>query len=205
METLKRNMVNLGKGLAVWIVLLLLNTRGNEANVNGIEILLDTVLASMLISESQVGRRIAALTTVLTIVITILPLSGGVEISLLIGSAALAVLLLKIFSDDISNYETPVPMADNCVVWKARNIFNPFERYSYSPDGGIHIRTGILRRCYSRILTANVTAEVTQSIWQRMLGLSNVTFKNNFNGEKFGNKDIKNIRLKTAHELIKWL
>ena len=97
METLKRNMVNLGKGLAVWIVLLFLNTRGNEANVNGIKILLDTVLASMLISESQVGRRIAALTTVLTIVITILPLSGGVEISLLIGSAALAVLLLKIF------------------------------------------------------------------------------------------------------------
>lgn len=62
METLKRNMVNLGKGLAVWIVRLFLNTRGNEANVNGIKILLDTVLASMLISESQVGRRIAALT-----------------------------------------------------------------------------------------------------------------------------------------------
>ena len=30
METLKRNLINLGKGFIVWFILLLLNTRSNE-------------------------------------------------------------------------------------------------------------------------------------------------------------------------------
>ena len=50
METLKRNLINLGKGFIVWFILLLLNTRSNEAAVNGIKILLDVILASMIIS-----------------------------------------------------------------------------------------------------------------------------------------------------------
>lgn len=53
METLKRNLINLGKGFIVWFILLLLNTRSNEAAVNGIKILLDVILVSMIISDFQ--------------------------------------------------------------------------------------------------------------------------------------------------------
>ena len=81
METLKRNLINLGKGFIVWFILLLLNTRSNEAAVNGIKILLDVILASMIISENRTGRRIALLTTALTILITILQMPSGVEIN----------------------------------------------------------------------------------------------------------------------------
>ena len=77
METLKRNLINLGKGFIVWFILLLLNTRSNEAAVNGIKILLDVILASMIISENRAGRRIALLTTALTILITILQMPSG--------------------------------------------------------------------------------------------------------------------------------
>ena len=100
METLKRNLINLGKGFIVWFILLLLNTRSNEAAVNGIKILLDVILASMIISENRTGRRIALLTTALTILITILQMPSGVEIILLIGLSLFSLWLLKKFPDD---------------------------------------------------------------------------------------------------------
>lgn len=211
METLKRNLINLGKGFIVWFILLLLNTRSNEAAVNGIKILLDVILASMIISENRTGRRIALLTTALTILITILQMPSGVEIILLIGLSLFSLWLLKKFPDDRSldespNYEDSTALIVNeDVVWKAKNVFNPFEYYTYSPDNGVCIRKGILRRSYSTIPTTTTRVEITQFIWQRIFGLCEVTFVSNFSGQKFGDKSMKNVRLKAAGELMRML
>lgn len=199
METLKRNLINLGKGFIVWFILLLLNTRSNEAAVNGIKILLDVILASMIISENRTGRCIALLTTALTILITILQMPSGVEIILLIGLSLFSLWLLKKFPDDRSlddspNYEDSTALIVNeDVVWKAKNVFNPFEYYTYSPDNGVCIRKGILRRSYSTIPTTTTRVEITQFIWQRIFGLCEVTFVSNFSGQKFGDKSMEKV------------
>ena len=202
METLKRNLINMGKGFIVWFILLLLNTRSNEAYVNSIKILLDVVLASMIISENRTGRRIAILTTALTVLVTILQMPSVMEIILLIGLAIFSLWLLKKFSDDRSLDDNPkykdadALIVNDGAIWKAKNVFNPFERYSYSPDNGVCIRKGILRRSYSTIPTTTTRAEITQFIWQRIFGLCEVTFVSNFSGQKFGDKSMKNIRLR---------
>lgn len=211
METLKRNLVNLGKGFIVWFVLLILNTRSNEAGVNGIKILLDAVLASMIISENRTGRRIAILTTALTVLVTILQMPSGMEIILLIGLSLFSLWLLKMFPDDRSsndnlNDEDPAALiVDDGVIWRAKNVFNPFEHYSYSLDNGVCIRKGILRRSYSTIPTTTTRVEITQSVWQTIFGVCEVTFVSNFSGQKFSDKSMKNVRLKAARELMRIL
>ena len=76
---------------------------------------------------------------------------------------------------------------------------------TYSPDNGVCIRKGILRRSYSTIPTTTTRVEITQFIWQRIFGLCEVTFVSNFSGQKFGDKSMKNVRLKAAGELMRML
>ena len=45
MESVKNGLLNFCKGFGIWFVLLILNTRSGEASVNGLKIILDTVLA----------------------------------------------------------------------------------------------------------------------------------------------------------------
>ena len=80
MESIKRGLVNFGKGFGIWIILLLFNTRSGESDVNGIKIILDVILAVILTGNYRKGKYMAMLVAILTTVITFLPLQAGWEI-----------------------------------------------------------------------------------------------------------------------------
>lgn len=44
MESVKSSLINFCKGFGIWFLLLLFNTRGGEADVNGFKIVLGVVL-----------------------------------------------------------------------------------------------------------------------------------------------------------------
>ena len=97
----------------------------------------------------------------------------------------------------------PESVADNQpTFWKSRNWLNPFETYIYSPDAGISIRKGIIRRTYITIPTTTTKARIHQGILQRLLGFSDVSFQNNYTGQQFGEDTLQNIRFKSARELM---
>lgn len=212
METVKSGLVNFAKGFGIWFLLLLFNTRSGEASVNGFKIILDIILAIVLVGTYRTGRYIALLTAALTVVVTFLPFSAGVEILLLIGIAVLGGVLLKKVPEDILtshsegsecfDYESVGPDSSS---WKSRNFFNPFESYSYSPDGGVSICKGIIRRSYSTVPTTTTRVRIYQSIWQRLLGFCDVSFQNNYTGQQFGEDCLKNIRFRAAMELVQML
>ena len=96
MESIKRELINFGKGFGIWIILLLFNTWSGESNVNGIKIILDAILAVVLAGSYRKGKYVAMLVAVLTTVATFLPLQSGWEILLLIGIVVLGGILLKV-------------------------------------------------------------------------------------------------------------
>lgn len=96
MESIKRGLVNFGKGFGIWIILLLFNTRSGESDVNGIKIILDVILAVILTGNYRKGKYMAMLVAILTTVITFLPLQAGWEILLLLGITVLGWILLKV-------------------------------------------------------------------------------------------------------------
>lgn len=87
-------------------------------------------------------------------------------------------------------------------IWKTRNFFDPFERYSYSPNVGVSIHKGIVRKSYSTVPTTTTRARIDQSIWQWLLGLCDVSFQNIYTGQPFGEDCLKNIRFRSAMELM---
>ena len=68
MESIKRGLVNFGKGFGIWIILLLFNTRSGEGDVNGIKIILDVILAVILTGNYRKGKYMAMLVAILTTV-----------------------------------------------------------------------------------------------------------------------------------------
>lgn len=212
MESVKSGLINFAKGFGIWFLLLLFNTHSGEDSVNGFKIILDIILAIVLVGTYRTGRYIALLTAALTVVVTFLPFSAGVEILLLIGIAVLGGVLLKKVPEDILtshsegsecfDYESVGPDSSS---WKNRNFFNPFESYSYSPDGGVSICKGIIRRSYSTVPTTTTRVRIYQSIWQRLLGFCDVSFQNNYTGQQFGEDCLKNIRFRAAMELVQML
>ena len=99
MESVKKSVKNFGKGFGIWLILLLLNTRAGESSVNGIKIIMDTLLSIILIGNNKKAREAALGISALTVVVTCLKLPGGVEMLLLIGIAVLGVMVLKNIPD----------------------------------------------------------------------------------------------------------
>ena len=85
MESVKKSVKNFGKGFGIWLILLLLNTRAGESSVNGIKIIMDTLLSIILIGNNKKAREAALGISALTVVVTCLKLPGDVEMLLLIG------------------------------------------------------------------------------------------------------------------------
>lgn len=148
------------------------------------------------------------LTAALTVVLTLLTIPAGLEIFLLIGISILSGILLKIMSEDIptTQFGEAVTLEHRTTkdaqwLWKSQNFFNPFEKYFYSPDTGISICKGIIRRSYIPIPTITVKVRIDQNIWQRILGFSNVSFQNVYTGQQFSECCLKNIRFCSAMEL----
>lgn len=214
MESIKRGLVNFGKGFGIWIILLLFNTRSGESDVNGIKIILDVILAVILVGNYRKGKYMAMLVAILTTVITLLPLQAGWEILLLLGITALGWILLKVSLEDVHEnqmigqeyYESEAVDNNQLVTsWKSRNWLNPFESYAYSPDAGVSVCKGIIRRTYSTIPTMTTRAKIHQSIWQRLFGFCDVSFQNNYTGQQFGEEILMNIRFKSAIKLMQIL
>lgn len=212
MESVKSSLINFCKGFGIWFLLLLFNTRSGEADVNGFKIILDIIIAVILVGSYKTGKYIALLTAVLTVVVTLLPLPSGLEILLLTGISVLGGVLLKIMPEDIlKNQASERRTFDygttgyDSLNWRSRNFFNPFESYSYSPDGGISICKGIIRRTYSIVPTVTTRARIHQCIWQRFLGFCDVSFQNNYTGQQFGEDCLKNIRFRSAMKLMQML
>ena len=59
MESVKKSVKNFGKGFGIWLILLLLNTRAGESSVNGIKIIMDTLLSIILIGNNKKARETA--------------------------------------------------------------------------------------------------------------------------------------------------
>ena len=168
MESVKKSVKNFGKGFGIWLILLLLNTRAGESSVNGIKIIMDTLLSIILIGNNKKAREAALGISALTVVVTCLKLPGDVEMLLLIGIAVLGVMVLKNIPDMeetseaqndylASSYET-----DDELPWNTRNVFWPFEKYSFSPDQGICIQKGVIKRTYMKIKTKNIQIRINR-------------------------------------------
>lgn len=212
MESVKSSLINFCKGFGIWFLLLLFNTRSGEADVNGFKIVLDIIIAVILVGNYKTGKYIALLTAAMTVVVTVLTLPTGLEILLLTGISILGGVLLKTMPEDILTTQSRGTRAFECgttgydsLNWKSRNFLNPFESYSYSPDGGISICKGIIRRTYSTVPTVTTRARIHQSIWQRLLGFCDVSFQNNYTGQQFGEDCLKNIRFRAAMKLMQIL
>lgn len=212
MESVKSSLTNFCKGFGIWFLLLLFNTRSGEADVNGFKIILDIIIAVILVGSYKTGKYIALLTAAMTVVATLLPLSSGFEILLLTGISVLGVVLLKTMPEEIlTNPWSERRIFDygttgyDSLNWRSRNFLNPFESYFYSPDSGISICKGIIRRTYSTVPTVTTRARIHQSIWQRFLGFCDVSFQNNYTGQQFGEDCLKNIRFRSAMKLMQML
>lgn len=213
MESVKSSLLKFCKEFGIWFVLLLLNTRSGEADVNGIKNVLDIILAVIFVGSYKNGKYVAFLVAALTTMLTVLPLAVGLEIVLLLGSAVLGCILLKaVPEDDIVSHEADYTQTyvygayENMPrMWQSRNFFNPFETYTYSPDGGVSICKGIIRRTYSTVPTITTRARIHQSIWQRLLGFCDVSFQNNYTGQQFGEDILKNMRFRSAMELMQMM
>lgn len=208
MESVKSSLINFCKGFGIWFLLLLFNTRSGETNVNGFKIVLDIIIAVTLVGNYKTGKYIALLTAAMTVVVTVLNLPTGLEILLLTGISILGGVLLKTVPGDILTTQSRGTRAFDCgttgydtLNWKSRNFLNPFESYSYSPDVGISICKGIIRRTYSTVPTVTIRVRIHQSIWQRFLGFCDVSFQNNYTGQQFGEDCLKNIRFRSAMKL----
>lgn len=212
MDSVKNSLINFCKGFGIWFLLLLLNTRSGEAEVNGIKTILDIILAIILVSSNGNGKGNALLIAAMTVVVTLLPLSAGFEILMLVGIVILGGVLLKktpvetvrTHSEEIWN---PAGGFAGCTphFWKSRNFLNPFETYSFSPDRGVNIRKGIIQRSFILIPTTTTRPKIDQRIWQRFLGLCDMSFQNNYTGQQFGEDCMKNIRFRSAMELMEML
>lgn len=209
MESVKSSLISFCKGFGIWFLLLIFNTRNGDAEVNGFKIILDIIIAVILVGSYKTGKYIALLTAAMTVVVTLLPLSSGLEILLLTGISVLGVVLLKTMPEDIlTNQSSERRTFDygttgyDSLNWRSRNFLNPFESYSYSPDGGISICKGIIRRTYSTVSTVTTRVRIHQSIWQRFLGFCDVSFQNNYTGQQFGEDCLKNIRFRSAMKLM---
>lgn len=212
MESVKSSLISFCKGFGIWFLLLIFNTRNGDAEVNGFKIILDIIIAVILVGSYKTGKYIALLTAAMTVVVTLLPLSSGLEILLLTGISVLGVVLLKTMPEDIlTNQSSERRTFDygttgyDSLNWRSRNFLNPFESYSYSPDGGISICKGIIRRTYSTVSTVTTRVRIHQSIWQRFLGFCDVSFQNNYTGQQFGEDCLKNIRFRSAMKLMQML
>ena len=89
--------------------------------------------------------------------------------------------------------------------WKSRNWLNPFEIYVYSPNKGISVRKGIITQTYSIIPTTTTSPKIYRCIWQRLLGFCDVSFQNNYTGGQFGEDVLKNVRFRSARNLLQML
>ena len=207
MESVKKSVKNFGKGFGIWLILLLLNTRAGESSVNGIKIIMDTLLCIILIGNNKKAREAALGISALTVVVTCLKLPGGVEMLLLIGIAVLGVMVLKNIPDmeeiseaqndySASSYET-----DDELPWNTRNVFWPFEKYSFSPDQGICIQKGVIKRTYMKIKTKNIQIRINQTIMQRIFRICDISFLSDYTGFEYGSEVLRNVRLKYAMEL----
>lgn len=212
MESVKSSLISFCKGFGIWFLLLIFNTRNGDAEVNGFKIILDIIIVVILVGSYKTGKYIALLTAAMTVVVTLLPLSSGLEILLLTGISVLGVVLLKTMPEDIlTNQSSERRTFDygttgyDSLNWRSRNFLNPFESYSYSPDGGISICKGIIRRTYSTVPTVTTRVRIHQSIWQRFLGFCDVSFQNNYTGQQFGEDCLKNIRFRSAMKLMQML
>ena len=210
MGTLKQTLLKVLAGIGMWILLLIFNTRNGEAGLNSVKIVLDVILAVMLVGrDSVLEKRIALGVAVITTVVTFLKIPSWIEMIELLAVIIISVFLLHFFSEDLDTKPkkivTPKVQAATPNVaefWKEMNRLNPlFEKYSYSSATGITIQKGILARKLKSINTKVIRIGIDQSVFQRMLGLCDVSFYNSFTGAAYGNDIMHNIKLKSAEEL----
>lgn len=95
-----------------------------------------------------------------------------------------------------SSYET-----DDELPWNTRNVFWPFEKYSFSPDQGICIQKGVIKRTYMKIKTKNIQIRINQTIMQRIFRICDISFLSDYTGFEYGSEVLRNVRLKYAMEL----
>ena len=120
MESIKRGLVNFGKGFGIWIILLLFNTRSGESDVNGIKIILDVILAVILTGNYRKGKYMAiAVTIVGTIAAIVYPMDDITDFLYLIGSVfapMIAIQIADFFIIKKDSTEKNVEVA-NVVIW----------------------------------------------------------------------------------------
>lgn len=198
-------------GIGVWIVLIMFNTRSGEPGLNTVKMILDIMLAALIVKNIAIERKVAIGAAVLSAVITFLEINPLVEFLLLMvviiaGGTALFYFSSGHTPTDAFVHERRDRVADfpGAVAgyWEEKNRLNPwFEQYSYSSEEGVSIKKGFLSRTYINIPTNHTRMRIDQSVFQRMVGLCDVSFFNNFNGELYGDEILHNIKIQSAQIL----
>ena len=198
-------------GIGVWIVLIMFNTRSGEPGLNTVKMILDIMLAALIVKNIAIERKVAIGAAVLSAVITFLEINPLVEFLLLMVVIIAGGTALFYFSSghtpiDAFVHERRDRVADfpGAVAgyWEEKNRLNPwFEQYSYSSEEGVSIKKGFLSRTYINIPTNHTRMRIDQSVFQRMVGLCDVSFFNNFNGELYGDETLHNIKIQSAQIL----
>lgn len=198
-------------GIGVWIVLIMFNTRSGEQGLNTFKMILDIMLAALIVKYIAIERKVAIGVAVSSAVITFLEINPLLEFLLLMvviiaGGSALFYFSSSHAPTDTFVHERRDRAADFSGVvagyWKEKNRLNPwFEQYSYSSEEGVSIKKGFLSRTYINIPTTHIRMRIDQSVFQRMIGLCDVSFFNNFNGELYGDEILHNIKMQSAQIL----
>lgn len=195
-------------GIGVWIVLIMFNTRSGEPGLNTFKMIFDIMLAALIVKNIAIERKVAFSVAVSSAVITFLEINPLLEFLLLMvviiaGGSALFYFSSSHAPTDTFVHERRDRAADFSGVvaryWKEKNRLNPwFEQYSYSSEEGVSIKKGFLSRTYINIPTTHIRMRIDQSVFQRMIGLCDVSFFNNFNGELYGEEILHNIKMQSA-------
>lgn len=145
-----------------------------------------------------------------SIILTFMDLAPLAETFALLVCVLAGILLQYSFPEYAGNetqdgyYQNPYNCSgDIPMQWKERNWLNPlFEKYTYSPEEGIRIQKGFIKRSYISIPTTHIRIRIDQSVFQRLIGLCDISFFNDYSGQLFGEEILHNVRIKPAQELF---
>ena len=206
MKNLKNSLLKVFFGFWIWFLLLLLNTRNGEAELNMIKSLLDVVLVVMIVSSSIIQRYTAIVVALISTIATILSLRPWIELIIIITVVAVGMFIVMKLDDNekVRRFikKRDSSHIDESSLWRERNWLNPlFEKYTFDNEYGLNIKRGILKQEDIMISTINFTLIKTRTIWQICLGICDVYFLNKYTGEIYNEEYLKNIRNSSAEEL----
>lgn len=197
---LKKAILNVFAGIGMCFLLIFLNTRSGEWVLNILKIILDVIIVIIFFGKVEAEKKVALGVAALSVITTFMNMEPLEEFFVFVGYVLGGVFVLHHFLEkDKEDIDSPM-------CWEERNHFNPlFEKYSYSYDEGIHISKGFLKRAYINIPTTNIRIRIDQTFFQRLLGLCNVSFSNNYTGKLFGDEMLHNVKLASAITLSKMI